>query len=115
MTPHNELIWLRLKWVVRKAQRRGLRFFGHVVSEPQPEAPTLAQFDQDLAPAFRGLATAVEQNVIRRVAYGGPAWLRAGLFRPSNLKRMGISNSSAVLDERNRCVYLDWPPKMLSS
>lgn len=108
---HGELVWLRLKWIMRHAPRRRLRFFGHLVTEAAPETPALAQFDQDLAIDGRWPATAVEQNVVRRVAYSGPAWLRAGLFKPSNLKRLKVLNSPVAADERYWCAYLDWPPR----
>ena len=91
------LVWLQLHWTLRKAPR-GIRFFGHVVATQDPETAALAQFDQDLAPA--------EQNIVRALALSGPVFVRAGLFRPSNLKRLKIRSSTAAMDDRARCVYL---------
>ena len=110
---HEELVRLRLKWILRWGGRRGVRFFGHVVGERAPEVPALAQFDQDLAVDNRGPVTAVEQNIVRVVRQEGAAWLRAGLFEPSNLRRLRILDSTAAMDERHRCAYLLIPGALL--
>lgn len=108
-----ELVWLRLKWLRRRAQgahrRRGIRFFGHVVVEQAPETPALVQFDQDLAIESTGPVTAVEQNIVRAVSRPEGAWLRAGVFRPSNGRRLRILRSSVRFDEARRFAYLEFP------
>lgn len=106
----DELVWLRLKWIVRRAWRwRQMRFFGHVVPERAPETPGAAQFDQDLSLEERGLVTAVEENVVRAVRPGLAGRLRAGVFTPSNQKRLRILSSSVDFDDQYRCAYLEWP------
>ena len=103
---YNDLVWLRLKWTVRQGGLQGLRFFGHAVTEPSPEIAAVAQFDQDMAIERRGPATVVEQNIVRALGSAAPPWLRAGVFKPSNLKRLKILSGTAVVEEGHRCVYL---------
>ena len=102
---HDQLLWLRLKWTLRGWPRRTLRFFGHVVAELTAEAPTLLQFDQDLPLERRGPATALEQHVIRALGPADPAWLRVGIFNPSNLRRLKILRAGAM-DQQHRCAFL---------
>src|SRR5262249_38326731 len=102
-----DLIWLRLKWILRRARRRRVRFFGHLIEERSPETPALAQFDQDLPLEDRGPATAVEQHVVRAISGHGPTWLRVGLFHPSNLKRLRILEAAPQFDPAGRCAYLE--------
>jgi len=110
----NELVWLRLKWIIRRGRRRAVRFFGHIVAEAAPEATTLLQFDQDFVADRRGPATAVEQNIVRAyqpiAAPGGI--LRAGIFHPSTFYRLKVESSTFPFDARHRCVYLPFlePP-----
>jgi hypothetical protein len=101
----DELVWLRLKWTWRGSSRRGLRFFGHAVAEPSPAAPTLAQFDQDIALERRGPATWLEQNVTSRVAAPEAVWLRAGVFEPGTLRRLAVVRAEQA-DSLYRCAYL---------
>ena len=106
----DELVWLRLNWIVRRAWRwRQMRFFGHVVPERAPEISAAAQFDKDLSLEERGLVTAVEENVVRAVKPGLVGQLRVGVFTPSNGKRLRILSSSVDFDDRYRCAYLEWP------
>jgi hypothetical protein len=104
----DELLWLRLKWLARRtgSRRPRVRFFGHLVSEPSPEAPALAQFDQDFVLEDRGPVTAIEQNIVRACPPGKPAWLRAGVCTAGELVRLAILHSSADTDHASRCAYL---------
>lgn len=104
----DNLVWLRLKWIVARGRRRSVRFFGHLVAEPAPEGPTLLQFDQDFVAERRGPVTAVEQNVVRKLeptAASGSV-LRAGAFRPSTSYRLKIETSTFPFDAHHRCLYL---------
>ena len=74
-----DLVLLRLRWMVRRGSRRVVRFFGHVVEQPDASSAALSQFDQDLLVHRVGPITTVEQNIIRSLPHGEPAWLRAGV------------------------------------
>jgi hypothetical protein len=103
----NDLVWLRLKWILRRGRRRSVRFFGHVVTELAPEASSLAQFDHDLAMECDGLIAAMETNAVRSwLEPEQSLWLRAGLFDPRNQRRWGISGGSFDIDPQYRCAYI---------
>ena len=102
---HGDLAWLRLKWTLRGAPRRRLRFFGHAVAEPTATASALAQFDQELALDRRGPATTLEQNILTRLAAPEARWLRAGVCTEPDLIRLPILAGPDPYDPAERCFY----------
>jgi hypothetical protein len=105
-----ELVWLRLKWILRGPPRRRLRFFGHAVAEPSAAAPTLSQFDQQIALASRGPATWIEQNLLARVASQEACWLRAGVCTEPELIRVPILRGPQPYDPAESCFYRPLSP-----
>jgi hypothetical protein len=106
-----DLTWLRLKWTLRGHPLDRLRFFGHVVSEPSPSAPTLAQFDQDICTRRRGPATWIEQNVVGPTGSLRGVWLRAGVCTKANLHRLPILGGPQPYDTTASCFYRPLEPQ----
>jgi len=105
------LVWLRLKWITREGPPRALRFFGHAIREPRPDAPSLAQLDQDVWIERRGPATAVEQNIVGPVD-ASAGCLRAGLADLPALRRLEIRSSTFPVEPAHQCLFVPLAPPL---
>jgi len=108
VTPAEGLVWLRLRWLVRRAPPAPLRLFGHAIPVPHPDSEARAWFDQDLVAPQRRRPTCFEMNIVRNLpaANSGATVVRLGVCTSRELARLPILDSTIAFDPASRCAYL---------
>src|SRR5262249_11207955 len=102
------LMWVRLRWNVRKIPPAPVRFFGHAVAVRDLSAEILVSFDEEMALERRGRSPKFEQNIFRSLLGTGPRplFLRSGVCTSQSLNRFEIRESSLDCDCPQRCLFL---------
>jgi hypothetical protein len=105
------VMWVRLRWNVRKVPPAPVRFFGHAVAVRDPSAEILVSFDDEMAFGRRSGPAKFEQNIVRSLPATGPApsFLRGGVCTSQALERFEIRENNLDCDLGERSLYLSIP------